>query len=90
LRQITEIYRIFHPSRLLFTKLDETLSFGPLLEEAVRTKWPVSFLGIGASIPEDLIPATPDVLADLIVGRRPVNRRLPEEGPSRNGPVAGG
>jgi len=90
LRQITEKYRIFHPSRLLFTKLDETLSFGPLLEEAVRTKWPVSFLGIGASIPEDLIPATPDVLADLIVGRRPVNRRLPEEGPSRNGPVAGG
>ncbi|HZS50381.1 MAG TPA: hypothetical protein VFA54_05945 [Bryobacterales bacterium] len=70
LRRTTEKYRIFGPRKLLFTKLDETLSFGPLLEEAIRTGWALSFLSAGQGIPEDLTPATPSVLADLALNRR--------------------
>ena len=48
---------------------DETLSFGPLLNETLRTRWPISLLGTGQSVPEDLVPATRDMLADLVLRR---------------------
>ncbi len=67
LERIIERSSILHPRKLLFTKLDETLTFGPLLNEAIRTKLPLSFLGTGQRIPEDLTPATPGGVAQLIV-----------------------
>ena len=69
LRLAIEKHRPFGPRKLLFTKLDETLSFGPLLNETLRTRWPISLLGTGQSVPEDLIPATRDMLADLVLRR---------------------
>lgn len=50
-------FEIFRPSKLLFTRLDETGPLGPVLSEAVRTSKPVSFLSAGQQIPEDLEPA---------------------------------
>lgn len=70
LRQTTEKYRMFGPRKLLFTKLDETLTFGPLLEEAIRTGWALSFFSTGQGIPEDLAPANRPILADLALNRR--------------------
>jgi flagellar biosynthesis protein FlhF len=69
LHRTVESYRPFGPRKLLFTKLDETLSFGPLVNEAVRTRWPLSFLAAGQSVPEDLIGATKAIVARLIVHR---------------------
>lgn len=60
-------YRGLHPSRIVFTRLDETSSYGTLYEESERCGLPVSFLTSGTRIPEDLEPATPERLADLIV-----------------------
>jgi flagellar biosynthesis protein FlhF len=70
LRRIVDRYLDFGPRKLLFTKLDETLSLGPLLNEAVRRRLPLSFLSAGQRIPEDLRPATREELADLILNRR--------------------
>jgi flagellar biosynthesis protein FlhF len=70
LGRIVDRYLDFGPRKLLFTKLDETLSLGPLLNEAVRTRLPLSFLSAGQRIPEDLRPATREELADLILNRR--------------------
>ena len=42
-------FEIFRPRRLLFTKLDETGSFGPILNEAVRTGKPLSFFSARAN-----------------------------------------
>jgi len=67
LERIIERSSAFSPRKLLFTKLDETLTFGPLLNEAIRTGLPLSFLGTGQRIPEDLIPATPSGVAQRIV-----------------------
>ncbi len=69
LHRLIEEYRIFGPRKLLFTKLDETLSFGSLLNEAMRTRWPISFLGTGQRVPEDLLAATRDALAGWIGNR---------------------
>jgi len=58
----------FRPHKLLFTRLDETRTFGPLLNEAVRTGKPLSFLTAGQQIPEDLEPATRERIAGLLIG----------------------
>ncbi len=57
----------FHPAKLLFTRLDETSCFGPLLNESARTGIPLSFLGNGPQIPEDIEPAEPAAVARLIL-----------------------
>ena len=70
LHRIVERYCAFGPRKLLFTKLDETLSAGALLTQAVRTHLPLSFLATGQRIPEDLQTATPEGVAGLILNRR--------------------
>ena len=54
----------------MFTKLDETGSFGGILNEAVRTGKPLSFFATGQRIPEDLEAATKSRAAELILGGR--------------------
>ena len=63
-------YNIFGPAKLLFTRVDETDSYGVILNESVRTGLPVSFLGAGPSIPDDLVPATKDHIAELLLEGR--------------------
>jgi flagellar biosynthesis protein FlhF len=73
LRRVSEQYSIFHPDKLLFTRLDETETFGPILSRSVRMGLPISFLSRGQRIPEDLQPATGDLLLDLILGAPPAS-----------------
>ena len=74
LRRVSEQYASFDPRKLLFTRLDETETFGPILSRSVRMGIPVSFFSRGQRIPEDLEPATADLLLDLILGP-PLGRR---------------
>jgi flagellar biosynthesis protein FlhF len=55
------------PGRLLFTKLDETCTYGPMLSTLVRVKRPLSYLGTGPGAPQDLELATSRRVADLIL-----------------------
>jgi flagellar biosynthesis protein FlhF len=68
LSRVVDGFELFRPHRLIFTKLDETSSFGPILNEAVRTGKPLSFFTTGQRIPEDLESATKNRLAELILG----------------------
>lgn len=58
LRRAVERFSLFRPGKLIFTGLDEAESLGSVFGEAVRTGLPISFLGNGQTIPEDLEPAT--------------------------------
>ena len=60
-------FEIFQPQRLLFTKFDETSSFGPLPGETARTGKPPSFFAAGQRIPEDLESAGTSRLLDLVL-----------------------
>jgi flagellar biosynthesis protein FlhF len=72
LTRVVDRYEIFRPRKLLFTRLDETESFGPILNEAARTAKPLSFLTFGQRIPEDLEPATAARVIELLLGgKRP-------------------
>jgi flagellar biosynthesis protein FlhF len=69
-RDLTEIatrYEPLHPTRLLFTKLDETSTYGPILSTLARVKKPLSYLGTGQEVPEALELATSRRVADLIL-----------------------
>jgi flagellar biosynthesis protein FlhF len=67
LSRTVDAYQIFQPQRLLFTKLDETGSYGPILNETVRTAKPLSFFAKGQRIPEDLEAAAPARLIELLL-----------------------
>lgn len=69
LRRISESFTVFKPAGLIFTRLDETDTYGPLLNEIVRTGKPASFLSNGPHVPDDIEPATRARLADLILAR---------------------
>jgi len=67
LADIAQRFEALSPSRLVFTKLDETCTLGPLLSTLVRVKRPISYLGTGQEVPQDLEMATSRRLADLIL-----------------------
>jgi flagellar biosynthesis protein FlhF len=52
--------------RVLFTKLDEGLSFGPLFNFTVQNRLPISYLTSGQQVPEDLEVARPERVISLI------------------------
>jgi len=51
---IIKNYDVLCPGKLIFTKLDETSSFGTLLESPFLSKKPISYLTTGQSIPDDI------------------------------------
>ena len=62
-------YEIFSPHKLIFTKMDETESFGPLINESSRRSLPISFLSAGQNIPDDIEPASKQEIAQRVRGR---------------------
>lgn len=56
--------------RLLFTKLDETDSFGALYELSHQSGIPLSYWSAGQRVPDDLELADPQRLAEFLLGRR--------------------
>jgi flagellar biosynthesis protein FlhF len=70
LSRMVDRYNKFNPAKLMFTRLDETESRGAILNESIRTGLPVSFLGSGPRVPDDLEPAEKDRIIDLLFGER--------------------
>jgi flagellar biosynthesis protein FlhF len=60
----------FAPQSLIFTKLDETATYGPILNQVVRSGLPVSYLTCGQRVPEDLEEATREGLAKRLLPPR--------------------
>lgn len=67
LMRVADRYLCFAPSRLLFTRLDETSSYGTIVNEAVRLNLPISFLSTGQRVPGDFEPAAKARVLDLVL-----------------------
>jgi flagellar biosynthesis protein FlhF len=52
---------------LILTKVDETVSFGSLVSALISIGRPVSFVTDGQNVPDDIMPADPERLADLVL-----------------------
>jgi flagellar biosynthesis protein FlhF len=68
MERILARYSPFGPDKLIFTKIDETESCGPLISLPRTSGRPVSFLTGGQQIPEDLEAATAERIAELVFG----------------------
>ena len=66
LRNSIERYRLFQPSKLLVTRLDETETFGTVFSEAARAGLALSFLSHGPRIPDDIRAATVEDLMAMV------------------------
>lgn len=75
--RICESYRTARPSRIVLTKLDEAESLSPLVGVLRERQLPISYLGTGQRIPEDLRRATAALLASSVVGDGPAARQVP-------------
>jgi flagellar biosynthesis protein FlhF len=69
LRRTVARFEACAPSRLLFTKLDETEEYGNLLELAYQTALPLSYWSNGQRVPENIELADSARLADLLLDR---------------------
>ena len=75
-RRIFDAYEEARPTRLVLTKLDETESLSPLVGLLRDRQLPISYLGMGQRVPEDLYRATAQLLAASVLGEpRPVTNR---------------
>ena len=56
--------------RIIFTKLDEAVSFGVLLNVVRKVNKRLSFVTTGQEVPHHIEPGRPDRLAALMLGER--------------------
>lgn len=73
LRKLIGLYRAYRPSKLLFTHLDEVDSLASIHSEAVYQQMPLSYFGLGQSIPEDLETANAKRLSESMERRLPMD-----------------
>jgi len=66
LRKSIERYRLFQPSKLLVTRMDETETFGTVFSEAALAGLAISFLSHGPRIPDDIRAATGEDLLGMV------------------------
>jgi flagellar biosynthesis protein FlhF len=75
-KRIFEAYAEARPSRLVITRVDETESLAPLVSILREQQLPISYLGTGQRVPDDLCRATADILAMSALGELPVQAAL--------------
>ncbi|MGO0061705.1 flagellar biosynthesis protein FlhF [Brevibacillus fluminis] len=56
--------------KVIFTKADETMIFGSILNVTHEFGLKLSYITIGQNVPDDIVIATPEVVASLILGER--------------------
>jgi flagellar biosynthesis protein FlhF len=67
MREIIDRFGTCNPDCLLFTKLDETSTFGPIFNEMVRTQKPLSYIADGQRVPEDLHAVRGDQIVNIVL-----------------------
>lgn len=71
---IIETFAPEYVGNLLFTKLDETMSFGSILNICMKAKKPISYLTTGQNVPDDIKLAEVNSLVDLFINRNRIGR----------------
>ena len=65
--EIIDRFSACMPNRIIFTKTDETRTVGMVLNLLAQRELPLSFLSNGQSVPDDIMPATAERLAELLL-----------------------
>ncbi len=70
LMDVAKKFEIFNYNALIFTKIDEAVAFGNLLNISLNTATPIVYLTNGQVIPDDIIAAEADFIAKIIYNGR--------------------
>jgi flagellar biosynthesis protein FlhF len=65
--RVADLYEVFDYDALLFTKIDETATIGPMVSESVLRRKPLSYFCAGQRIPDDLEVASRERLLDRML-----------------------
>ncbi len=68
LLEAVERFSTIRTDRIIFTKLDEAVSFGVLLNVAKKVNKRLSYVTTGQEVPHDIEPSRPSRLAALVMG----------------------
>ena len=67
MNEVTRKFGSMPIDSIIFTKLDESATYGSLFNHAIRFKKPFSYLSVGQKIPEDIEVASKERLVDLLL-----------------------
>ena len=65
---IVDHFLCLDPDRLLLTKVDETSTYGDIINLQEKYSIPFSYITFGQNVPEDIKIAKAEVLLDYILG----------------------
>ena len=63
---VAENFKLYDYKSVIFTKIDEAISFGNILNLVSNFDTPISFISNGQVIPDDIISADSDFIANMI------------------------
>ena len=63
---VAENFKLYKYNSVIFTKIDEAVSFGSILNLVSNFDVPISFISNGQVIPDDIISADSDFIANMI------------------------
>lgn len=66
LLDVVKRFSIMRPNRFIFSKLDECINTGNIINVLYKHQLPVSFLTTGQTVPNDIVPADRELLANLV------------------------
>lgn len=66
LTDVVDRFRVVGPNRFLFSKLDEAVTFGPLLNIVHQYRVPLSYFTTGQVVPDDIVTADSNKMATLV------------------------
>ena len=73
--KISQAFQEIGVQRLLFTKLDESSTYGNMLNVLIQTRIPLSFISYGRKVPDDIEAGSVEKLIDRILPAAGLNRR---------------
>jgi len=68
MEEIRQQFSLIHIDKFIFTKLDETSVYGAMLNMALKFSTGIAYLTNGQDVPDDLIEAKPNIIANTILG----------------------
>ena len=73
LSAVSEQYGLLPIDRLIFSKLDESCTYGTMLNQLARINKPLSYLTTGQKVPEDIEIATQERIVSLLLGETEIH-----------------
>jgi len=67
IKDILETYSFIHDYKIIFTKLDEVSTYGPILNIAMREPECISYVTTGQSVPDDIEVLTSNKILDMLL-----------------------